>query len=110
LKASNNAEYEDGIEQEVSNYLTFKHHGDYSDEPLKFWAHHDTMFPTLSQVARLYLGMSASSVPVECLFSTAGLICNTKRSSISPEKLNRIIFLHDNFEYVKDVITNCQSK
>ena len=36
--------------------------------------------------------MSATSVPVECMFSTTGIISNGKRSSIGPAKLNRILF------------------
>jgi len=44
--------------------------------------------------------MSSSSVPVECMFSTTGLISNGKRSSIAPEKLNRVLFGHDNFSLI----------
>ena len=43
--------------------------------------------------------MSATSVPVECMFSTTGIISNGKRSSIGPAKLNRILFIHDNFAF-----------
>ena len=55
---------------------------------------HQSSFPILSVVTRvgLYLGMSATSVPVpvECVFSrhTTGIISNGKRSSIGPAKLN----------------------
>jgi len=44
--------------------------------------------------------MSASSVPVECMFSTTGLISNGKQSSIGPEKLHRVLFIHDNFIFI----------
>jgi hypothetical protein len=56
--------------------------------------------PILSKVAEVYLGMSAASVPVECTFSTTGLISNEKRSSIGTQKLNRVLFIHDNFKLV----------
>ena len=62
------------------------------------------VFPIPSKVASLHLGMSASTVPVECLVSTTGLICNSKRSSIGPEKLNRVVFLHENFDYKKELM------
>jgi len=39
-------------------------------------------------VARKYLTISASSVPVESMFSTTGLLLNSKRSSLAPHKLN----------------------
>jgi hAT family C-terminal dimerisation region len=57
-------------------------------------------FPILSQLALMYLGTSASSVPVESLFSTAGLVMNGKQSSLSPDKLNKIVFIHDNFDMI----------
>jgi hypothetical protein len=57
-------------------------------------------FPILSKAAELYLGMNAASVPVECMFSTTGLISNEKRSSIGTQKLNRVLFIHDNFKLV----------
>ena len=41
-----------------------------------------------------------TSVSVECMFSTTGIISNGKRSSIGPAKLNRILFIHDNFAIV----------
>jgi hypothetical protein len=39
-------------------------------------------FPLLSTMARVYLALSPGSVPVECLFSTAGLILNGKEAHL----------------------------
>jgi len=64
-----------------------------------FWEKHQSSFPILSVVGKVYLGMSAL-VPVECMFSTTGIISNGKRSSIGPAKLNRILCIHDNFAIV----------
>ena len=47
--------------------------------------------------------MEVPAGPGECMFSTAGLIANGKRASIGQEKLNRVLFIHDNFDFV----TNC---
>src|SRR6218665_2199214 len=51
----------------------------------------------------LIKGMSAGSVPVECLFSVmpTGLICNSRRSSVCPSKLSKISFLHDNLDCIQ---------
>jgi len=46
----------------------------------------------------MYLGTRTSSVPVESRFSTAGLILNGKRSSLTQDKLNMIVFIRENFE------------
>ena len=50
--------------------------------------------PILCQLAQLYLRVVSSSVPVECLFSSAALIAHGKRSSLKPYKLEQILFVH----------------
>jgi hypothetical protein len=84
--------------------MTLMPQSKYQDNALLFWKDHEHMFPLLSQLAAIYLGISASSVPVECLFSTAGLILNGKRSSLEPDKVKKIVFLHDNFNLIKDYL------
>ena len=51
-------------------------------------------------MACVYLALSPGSVPVEQLFSTAGLILNAKRSQLSPFRMNMICFVHDNYKLV----------
>ena len=58
--------------------------------------------PILSKVAQISLDMSSSSVPVESMFSTTGIISNGKKSSTGPEKLNKVVFIHDNFSLAVD--------
>jgi hypothetical protein len=87
------------LSNEIEHYLTLPVPREFEDDPLAFWRHYENSFPLLSKVAQVYLGISSSSVPVECMFSTTGLIANAKRSSIGPEKLNRVLFVHDNFEF-----------
>lgn len=89
----------DPVSNEIDHYLTLRVPTEFEDNPLGFWEHHEKMFPILAKVAAVYLGMSSSSVPVECMFSTTGLISNGKRSSIGPEKMNRVLFIHDNFTF-----------
>ena len=73
----------------------------YEEEPLEFWKAHHTIFPHIIKLANMYLGMTSASVPVESMFSVTGLIANHRRSSLSPDKLNRIVFIHDNFNLIK---------
>ena len=65
--------------------------------PLMFWKRNEIVFPHLSLLARVFLTPSASSVPVESLFSITGLIKNTRRSSLAPYRLNKLTFVHDNY-------------
>ena len=63
------------------------------------WKRHCEAYPHLSQIAKVYLTLSASSVPVEStiMFSLAGLVKNSRRSSVAPHRLNRLCFVHDNY-------------
>jgi len=51
----------------------------------------------LSLLAKNYLTISASSVPVEAMFSTCGLMLNVKRSSMPPYHANILSVIHDNY-------------
>jgi len=56
------------------------------------------LYPLLCKLARLRLSASASSAPVECMFSSAGIVANWSRSSLSADRLHRVCFVHDNFK------------
>ena len=102
LKAANNTiDTENATNDysvEIARYLAFMDVGQTGD-CLKFWKCHTSDFPILAQVAQTYLATSASSVPVESMFSTCGLVMNSRRSALSADKLNKIVFIHDNFKF-----------
>ena len=50
--------------------------------PLVWWKKYVVNFPNLSQVARRYLGMSATTAPVERLFSVSGQVVTAKRNRL----------------------------
>lgn len=56
----------------------------------------------LKQLAKVILTRSASSVDVECMFSTMGLILNGKRSQLSVQSADELSFIHDNFFLVPE--------
>ena len=64
---------------------------------LLFWKRHCNAYPHLSQVAKVYLTWSSSSVPVESMFSVTGFVKNSRRSSSAPHRLNTLCFVHDNY-------------
>lgn len=67
-----------------------------NEEALKWWREHAPSYPNLSRMAVKYLGIVATSVPSERLFSTAGNIVNVKRSSLDPTNVEKLLFIHDN--------------
>jgi hAT family C-terminal dimerisation region len=86
------------IGNEVNTYLHLEiTNVDEIENPLVFWKHQQHNFPHLSVLAKAYLSVSASSVPVEAMFSTSGLILNQKRSSMAPFRANMASVIHDNY-------------
>jgi hypothetical protein len=66
------------------------------ENPLEFWKGQQQNFPLLSLLAKTYLPVAASSVPVEAMFSTSGLILNQIRSSMAPHRANLLTVIDDN--------------
>ena len=72
--------------------------------PLRWWKKHEHLYPNLAIMARKCLCVTATSVPSEQLFSTAGNIVNNKRGALLPEYVEKLLYLHNNlpklnFEY-----------
>ena len=62
---------------------------------LMWWKKHAARFPYLSQLARRYLAMSATSASVERLFSVAGQVITAKRANLHPSTVTLLVFLHE---------------
>lgn len=64
--------------------------------PLLYWKSHKDTHPLLITVALQYLTCPASTVASERLFSAAGNILTESRNRLSPDKLDQLLFLHNN--------------
>ena len=64
--------------------------------PLLWWKDRISSFPNLSNVAREYLAVNATSVPSERLFSNARNQVTAKRSSLDTSTVSKILFLKKN--------------
>ena len=56
-----------------------------TEDPLLWWKSHQHEFPLLACVARRVLCVPGTSVPSECVFSTAGDVISAQRANLSPE-------------------------
>jgi len=68
----------------------------HDSDALEWWRKSEMRFPTLAKLARHYLYVPATSVPAERNFSIAGLVISNKRSSLTPENADMLIFLSKN--------------
>lgn len=66
--------------------------------PLEWWKDNQNQFPHLAKLAKRYLGVPATSVPSERVFSTAGDIVTAQRASLSPDNVDMMVFLKKNYQ------------
>ena len=64
--------------------------------PDTWWGSNLSRFPHLARFARQYLSAPATTVPSEATFSTAGDIISNRRSRLSSENAQMLIFLKEN--------------
>lgn len=67
-----------------------------NQDPLVWWRNHEQTFPTLSKLAKKHLGITASSVPSERIFSKAGELISQRKNRLKGKNVNILLFLHKN--------------
>lgn len=65
-------------------------------DPLKWWKVSQKFYPRLSNLARKYLCIPATSASSERVFSKGGNVFTCLRSSLKPEQVNRLVLLAKN--------------
>ena len=86
---------------ELNRYKSIPQEVDEAADPLNWWRTHSASYPHLSKLTRQYLGIPATSVPVERLFSEAGELISAKRNSLKPENANMLLCLNSSFQAPK---------
>ena len=70
----------------------------FSANVLTWWKQNSSKYPNISSLARETLVVQATSVPSERLFSKAGELISSKRSSLKPKNVNKLLFLNQNID------------
>ena len=73
--------------------------------PLQWWKSYQGRYPLLSQLAKHYLSIPATSVPCKRVFSRAGHVVNAKRSCLLPSNVNMLVFLAENLKVIFNILT-----
>ncbi len=69
---------------------------DFEEDPLIWWKQNCLNLPILSQLARKYLCVCATSTSSERLFSAAGNVVTPLRAHLKPDKVEMLTFLSKN--------------
>ncbi|XP_031634563.1 uncharacterized protein LOC116347899 [Contarinia nasturtii] len=65
---------------------------------LSFWRQNESSFPKMSAVAKVILGIPATTAKSESAFSIAGCLIQRRRASIEPMRAEKTLFIHDNYD------------
>ena len=86
---------QDKDEKELSSYCSAEYI-ERKEDPLAWWKKNMSHFPTLARIAREYLAIPAMSTPSKRMFSASGYLSSQRRSRLSGENLNQLVFLNKN--------------
>ena len=86
----------DRILQEITAYRGIKVKVTDQSCPLKFYEFNQHSLPLMCKVAEMVFCPTASSVPSECTFSSAGKLLRKERTRISPVLAEELLILHKN--------------
>jgi len=67
-----------------------------TSNPLVWWKTNAEKFSSLVPVALKYLSIPGTSVCSERMFSKAGQVVTARRQRLSPQSVEKLVFLHDN--------------
>lgn len=81
---------------ELRTYASLKANVTEKSCPLRFYYRNQHFLPNMARIAKLLFCTTASSVPSECLFSTAGELISQKRTRLHPECAQVLLLLKQN--------------
>lgn len=86
----------------LANELTrFQNVCNADENTLSFWKKNESNFPKMAKIAKVILCISMTSAKAESSFSVAGCLQRKARSSITPFRAEKILFIHDNYDLLK---------
>ena len=97
-KTSSDSNKEEGVLAEVDQYSTMEQR---TTSPFLWWSRRQSMFTTLSRVAKTYLCVPATSGPPDRMFEGARDRDDNQRRLLPADLVDKLIFLHDNYFKLK---------
>jgi hypothetical protein len=86
------SQQDDEDSNEIKTYL-FEKIEPQTTNPLEYWKNNQFRFKSLSLMAKDFLAIPATSVPIECVFSQSSDLISKKRNRLLPETVRVIMCL-----------------
>lgn len=80
-----------------SELQRFRAINDHPNDLEKFWADNKICFPKLNVISEAIHGIPLTTAKEESSFSISGCLIRSRRASLAPERAERILFIHDNY-------------
>jgi hypothetical protein len=90
----------DICESELDVYINSPPNYSINSSILLFWENNKSKYPRLYSIARRLLSIPATNLSSERNFSAAGFTLNDRRSNLSPENVNYLLFIRSNFDLI----------
>lgn len=84
------------IISELGRYSSLKAGVEENSCPLLFYKKNNHLLPNMAKISKMIFCITASSVPSECMFSSAGELISQKRTRLNPECAQDLLLLHKN--------------
>lgn len=94
-KSGIGGEISSSLDEEVMKFMHCAHS---DDNVLTFWKKNEHVFPRLGKVAKAILAIPITSACSESAFSIAGCLIRSRRASTAPHRVEKILFVHDNYD------------
>jgi len=91
-----------GIDAEILALMSTPAEAVVDGDILSFWKQRSKESPKLANAAKGVFCITGTSTPCERVFSSAGLVVTAKRSKLCPAKVDKCVFIHDNYDYCKE--------
>ena len=95
-RAGENSSASEVAATELQRYELEEPLGLENKQPLLWWKERELLYKYLSLLSKKFLCITATSVPSERLFSSAGNLVAEKRSRLTSDNIDKLIFLYEN--------------
>ncbi|XP_055306784.1 uncharacterized protein LOC129571046 [Sitodiplosis mosellana] len=68
------------------------------DDVLDFWKKFADNYPNLAAIAKVLFSIQATTATAESSFSFAGSVIRSRRATIDPYRVEKVLFIHDNYD------------